>query len=280
MNVSPFRVVFPIAIAAVFAACSGKDADTATMDSAAAADSARDLARAGVDTATQPQLKDVPVTPPPTTSTSRPRSTQRRPSQPQASAPAPTPPPAAAPAPTPAPATGVIASGTTLSLTSATKVCTNTNKVGDRFNATLTSEVTGSNGVSLPAGSTVSIELTELKRSVDSKDNIVMGFRVVSITANGRTYTPEAEVVSASIDRVRSQTRSDDAKKVAGGAAAGAIIGQVLGRNTKGTLIGAAVGAAAGAAAASSTSDYEGCVNAGAPVTVRLSGPLTVTVAG
>jgi hypothetical protein len=171
----------------------------------------------------------------------------------------------------------VIATGTTLALTSATKVCTNTNKVGDRFDASLTTAVTGTNGVSLPAGSTVSIELTELKRSVDTKDNIVMGFRVVSITANGKTYTPEAEVVSASIDRVRSQNRGDDAKKVAGGAAAGAIIGQVLGRNTKGTLIGAAVGAAAGAAAASSTSDYEGCVNAGAAVSVRLTGPLTLT---
>ena len=150
-------------------------------------------------------------------------------------------------------------------------MCTNTNKVGDRFNATLSSEVSGSNGVTLPAGSTVSIELTELQRSTDSKTNIKMGFRFVS--------TPDAEVVSASIDRVRSQDRGDDAKKVATGAAAGAIIGQVLGRNTKGTVIGAAVGAAAGAAAASSTSDYEGCVNAGAPVTVRLTGPLTVSVA-
>lgn len=278
MQVIRFRAVFPIAIAAVFAACSGRDADTAAMDSAAAADSAaRDLARAGVDTATQPQLKDVPVTPPPATSTSRPKSTPPRATAP-APTPAPAPPPAAAPAP--APTSGVIASGTTLALASATKVCTNTHKVGDRFDASLTTAVTGSNGVSLPAGSTVSIELTELKRSVDSKTNIVMGFRVVSITANGRTYTPEAEVVTASIDRVRSQSTGDDAKKVAGGAAAGAIIGQVLGRNTKGTLIGAAVGAAAGAAAASSTSDYEGCVNAGAPVSVRLTGPLTVTVAG
>jgi hypothetical protein len=257
-------------------ACAGRD-DTASMDSAAAADSAaRDLARAGVDTATQPQLKDVPVTPPPAPPR---RTTTPRTQQPKASEPAPAPvtsaPPAAA-----RPTSGVIASGTSLALTSSTKVCTNTNKVGDRFNATLTTAVDGSNGVSLPAGSTVTIEVTELKRSEDSKTNIVMGFRVVSITANGRTYTPEAEVVSASIDRVRSQNTGDDAKKVAGGAAAGAIIGQVLGRNTKGTLIGAAVGAAAGAAAASSTSDYEGCVNAGAAIAIRLTGPLTVTVAG
>jgi len=267
MQVIHLRTFLPLAAVAIFAAC-GRDADTATADSA---DTARDMTVV-VDSATQPQLKDVPVSPP-ASSPSRPKSTPPR-TQPPASTPAPAP----APAPvTPTPTSGVIASGTSLSLASGSKICTNTNKIGDRFDATLTTPVSGSNGVSLPAGATVNIEVTELKRSTDSKTNIVMGFRVVSITSGGRTYTPEAEVVSASIDRVRSQDRGDDAKKVATGAAAGAIIGQVLGRNTKGTLIGAAVGAAAGAAAASSTSDYEGCVNAGAAIAVRLTGPLTVS---
>ena len=273
MRVIHLRAVLPLAVGAVFAACAGRDEDTAALDSV---DTTRDIAVVGADTATQPQLKDVPVSPP-ASAPSRPRTTQPRATQPPASAPAPTPTPAPV---VPTPTSGVIASGTSLSLTSATKVCTNTNKVGDRFDATLATPVSGTNGVSLPAGSTVSIEVTELKRSEDSKTNIVMGFRVVSITADGRTYTPEAEVVSASIDRVRSQDRGDDAKKVVGGAAAGAIIGQVLGRDRKGTLIGAAVGAAAGAAAASSTSDYEGCVNQGAAIAVRLTGPLTVSVAG
>jgi hypothetical protein len=76
---------------------------------------------------------------------------------------------------------------------------------------------------------------------------------------------------------VRSQKGGDDAEGRRGRGRA--IVGQILGRNTKGTLIGAAVGAAAGAAAASATSDYEGCVNAGAPITVRLTGPLTIQVA-
>ena len=267
MQVIHLRAFLPVAAVAIFAAC-GRDADTATADSA---DTARDMTVV-VDSATQPQLKDVPVSPP-ASSPSRPKSTPPR-TQPPASTPAPAP----APAPvTPTPTSGVIASGTSLSLASGSKICTNTNKIGDRFDATLTTPVSGTNGVSLPAGATVNIEVTELKRSTDSKTNIVMGFRVVSITSGGRTYTPDAEVVSASIDRVRSQDRGDDAKKVATGAAAGAIIGQVLGRNTKGTLIGAAVGAAAGAAAASSTSDYEGCVNAGAAIAVRLTGPLTIS---
>ena len=271
MKVIHLRAVFPLAVAALFAACS-RDADTAAADSA---DSARDIAVVGADTTTQPQLKDVPASPP-ASSPSRPKATQPR--NPPASSPAPAPAPVT-PTPTPRPTSGVIASGTSLTLASGSKVCTNTNKIGDRFNATLTTPVSGTNGVTLPAGATVNIEVTELKRSTDSKTNIVMGFRVVSITSDGRTYTPDAEVVSASIDRVRSQDRGDDAKKVAAGAAAGAIVGQVLGRNTKGTLIGAAVGAAAGAAAASSTSDYEGCVNAGASIAVRLTGPLTITAA-
>lgn len=269
MRTSNLRAVLPIALAAFFAACAGRDADTAATDSA---DSARDVTVV-VDTAVQPQLKDVPPAAP-AAAPSRPKSNPPR-QQPPAATPAPTPAPVSAPAPR----SGVIASGTSLALTSGSKVCTNTNKIGDRFNASLSESVTGSNGVSLPAGSTVSIEVTELKRSVDAKTNIVMGFRVISITADGRTYTPEAEVVTASIDRVRSQDRGDDAKKVVGGAAAGAIIGQVLGRDRKGTLIGAAVGAAAGAAAASSTSDYEGCVNAGSAIAVRLTGPLTIQVA-
>ena len=269
MQVTHLRAVLPLALGAIFA-CSGRDADTAAVDSA---DSARDVTVVPADT-TQPQLKDVPASPP-ASAPSRPRTNPPR-TNPPASQPAPAPTP---PAPAPGPSTGTIASGTSLALASGSKVCTNTNKIGDRFNATLSESVSGTNGVSLPAGSTVSIEITELKRSVDSKTNIVMGFRVVSITANGRTYTPEAEVVSASIDRVRSQDRGDDAKKVATGAAVGAVVGQVLGRNTKGTLIGAAVGAAAGAAAASSTSDYEGCVNQGASIAVRLTGPLTISAA-
>ena len=269
MQVIHLRAVLPLVLGAVFA-CSGRDADTAAVDS----DTTRDVTVVPADTSTQPQLKDVPASPP-ASAPSRPRTNPPR-VNPPASQPAPAP---VTPAPAPGPRTGTIASGTSLALASGSKVCTNTNKVGDRFNASLTESVTGTNGVTLPAGSSVSIEVTELKRSTDSKTNIVMGFRVVSITANGRTYTPDAEVVSASIDRGRSQDRGDDAKKVATGAAVGAVVGQVLGRNTKGTLIGAAVGAAAGAAAASSTSDYEGCVNQGASIAVRLTGPLTISAA-
>jgi hypothetical protein len=50
----------------------------------------------------------------------------------------------------------------------------------------------------------------------------------------------------------------------------------VIGKDRKGTLIGAAAGAAAGGAAAAATANYEGCINNGAPITIKLNSALTV----
>jgi hypothetical protein len=41
-------------------------------------------------------------------------------------------------------------------------------------------------------------------------------------------------------------------------------------------LIGAAAGAAAGGAAAAATADFDGCVDTGSAITVRLTNALTV----
>ena len=170
-----------------------------------------------------------------------------------------------------------IASGSTLTLASSQKVCTNTNKVGDRITATLSESVTGSNGVVIPAGATAVLEVTKLKRSENTNDNIEMGFAVRTISFGGNTYNVDADVTSAAVDRVRSSTKSNDAKKVVGGAVIGAVIGQVIGKDTKGTVIGAATSAprpAPGAAAA--TANYDGCVNDGGRIVIKLTAPLTI----
>ncbi|AHG90372.1 hypothetical protein J421_2835 [Gemmatirosa kalamazoonensis] len=166
---------------------------------------------------------------------------------------------------------GSIPAGTTLALRSNSKVCTNTNHVGERFTATLSSAVSGSNGVTIPAGSQATVEITQLKRSENANDKIQMGFRVISITFGGHTYAVDATTQSAEISRVRNEPASKDRQKVIGGAIAGAIAGQILGKDTKGTVIGAATGAAAGAAAAAATANYEGCLNDGADLSVKLN---------
>jgi hypothetical protein len=175
-------------------------------------------------------------------------------------------------------ALGAIPAGAEISLSSNSRICTNTNRVGQRFSATVSNSVTGSNGAVIPAGATATIEITELNRSENARDEIRMGFRVVSVTFGGRTYPLDATTTYANVDRVRNQPKSKDVQKVVGGAAIGAIIGQVLGKDTKSTVIGAATGAAAGTAAAATTANYEGCVPSGGRITVRLDSSAQVQV--
>jgi hypothetical protein len=286
-RITPLALTFALGVAA----CSRGDNKA---DTALAQDSAlnRDLQLATGDSAAQPQLKDVPATPAaepaPAPTTSRPRTTTRPSTRPTTPAPAPAP---ASPPRTPSGNTvttgekssggnvGAIASGTSLTLASTSKVCTNTNKVGDRFTATLSEPVTGTNGATIPAGASVVLEVTKLKRSENANDNIEMGFAVRSISFGGATYNVDADVTTASVDRVRNSTKGNDAKKVVGGAVIGAVLGQVIGKDTKGTVIGAATGAAAGTAAAAATANYEGCVNDGGRIVITLTSPLTIKAA-
>jgi len=165
---------------------------------------------------------------------------------------------------------GTIAAGSTLNLTSNSRICTNTNRVGQRFSATIRETVEGSNGTRIPAGASATVEITELNRSENANDDLRMGFRVVSVSFGGRTYPIDATTTYANVDKVRNQPKNKDVQKVIGGAAVGAILGQVLGKDTKSTVIGAAGGAAAGTAAAAATANYEGCVPSGGRITVTL----------
>ncbi len=281
------RVRTVLALAAVVALGACKS-EASKQDTSLAADSTlnRDLSLANRDSAAQPQLKDVPANPPATTTPA----TRSPSSGTRTTTPARTGNNGRTTSNTTASgntvtrnggggggAVGTIAAGTDLSLASTARVCTNTNKVGDKITATLSNAVSGSNGVSIPAGATVTLTATTLKRSENANDKIVMEFAVNSVSFNGKTYAVDGSVASAQIDRVRNQPAAKDAQKVAIGAAAGAIAGQILGKNTKSTVIGGAVGAAAGAATAAATANYEGCIPDGGQIVVRLSSPAQIT---
>ncbi len=271
----------PLALSVALFAGGCKDRSN---DSPLAQDStlARDLQLANRDTAAQPQLKDVPVhtlSPAPTTPSRRAgsasRTTRRR-----------TPPPT--PVTTPSgntmeqtekgsePSVVTVSAGTLINLTSNERVCTNTHNAGDRFTATVSDAVVGSNGTVVPAGATAVIQLTADKRSNHAGEPVTMAFSVISISWNGKTYPISSEMTHVDVQKVRSSTTKSDAKKVLGGAAVGAILGQVIGHNTKSTVIGAAAGAAAGTAAAVATANYEGCVPTGGKIQMRLTTPATV----
>jgi len=295
--ISRLGAPFVMVAALAFSACTVSDSKS---DTSLARDTAlnRDLALANQDSAAQPQLRDVAATPAvetpePARSTPAPR--------PAASRPAARPTRPTTPAPTPttrttpsgntetrnAPGTasasgggavGTIPSGTDLALRSNSRVCTNTYTVGQTFSATVANAVSGSNGASIPSGATVTLEVTQLKRSENANDKIIMEFAVKSVSFGGKTYPVSGTVANADVERVRNQPKSKDVQKVATGAAIGAIAGQILGKNTKSTIIGAAAGAAGGAATAAATANYEGCVPDGGSIAVNLTAPLQVRV--
>ena len=290
MTTKYIRSFIPVlALAFAAGACSTKDK---TSDSLAVDTSLnRDLALANRDSAAQPQLQDVPSgtantstrtgsssstgtarTTTKTTTTTRPKTTSTTPSTTTSGNKVTTGTTGGGGA------VGTLPSGTTLYLASNAKICTNTNKVGDTFTATLNNAVS-SGGVTIPAGSQVKLEVTSLKRSENANDNIVMGFRVVSVNVRGTSYPLDGTVSAASsIQKVRNQSTGKDVQKVATGAVLGAIAGQVIGKNTKGTVIGAAAGAAAGTAAAAATANYEGCLPNGGALSVTTTAPTQIKI--
>jgi hypothetical protein len=298
------RLGAPILVAFVtlLGACSGEKKGPDSTALGADSTLNRDLALANRDSAAQPQLKDVPANQP-TTPAATPAPTTTRPARRTPPRTEPRTPERRAPAPAPAPtvtttpsgntrstnpgaannpgasgggAVGTIAAGSTLSTTAGTKICTNTNAVGDHVSATVANTVTGSNGAVIPAGATVNMTVTQLKRSENANDKIIMEFAVNSVSFGGRTYPIDASVQSASVSRVRDESQGKDIQKVATGAVIGAIAGKILGKSTKGAVIGGAVGAAGGAAAASATANYQGCIDQGASIVVRLNSAATV----
>lgn len=185
-----------------------------------------------------------------------------------------------APVMSPAPARAAapsreIGAGTGIVMTSGGRVCTETNRPGDKIVATVDSPISGSNGALIPAGSKVVLEIA----SVTPGDQAHIDFRVRALYVNDSLYNVAGTVSPTTpLERVKiaNSDANADKKKVIGGAIAGAILGQIIGHNTKGTVIGAATGAAAGAVAAKAGEKYEACLPAGSSLHMTLAQALTL----
>jgi hypothetical protein len=269
----------------VVAACSDRGR-TAKVDS----DLARDIALASRSTV-EPQLQDTAMSPAPIQAAPKPAPEKRRTPtrtasrpEPRVETPRPTPveqQPAEAPKPAPAPAPKIVSqigAGTQIVLTSSARVCTQSNRPGDKFIGTVTTATTGTNGAEIPAGSHVVLEVANVAQG-DSPDAAQIAFRVRSIVVGDADYTAAGEVTPVSpLERTKiaNPDKNADKKKVVGGAIAGALLGQILGKNTKSTVIGAAAGAAAGAAVAKAGEKYEACLPDGAELRLTLSEPMVM----
>ena len=199
---------------------------------------------------------------------------------PTASAPESSTTPAPAPAPgtpsAPGPQRGVLPAGTAVGLATNQRVCTASNRVGDKLTATVSEDVVGPEGVVIPSGARAVLEVASIDRGQRAEDTRIT-FRVRAIYDGTRALPVKGEVSAGEqLQTTRTTSKGTDAKKVIGGAIVGAILGQAVGKDTKGTVIGAAAGAAAGTAAAKVTSTYEGCLPEGAPLRLTVAEPVQV----
>jgi hypothetical protein len=258
------------AAAAVSGACGRDDGDLQAAQ--------RDSSLVTTSTVTTP-LNDAPLPTPTPATANRPRTKSTPPRTsgvtPPASIPPSTPPTVPVSV---APVYGEIPVGAEFAVRPTTKVCTNTQKVGERVTATVTEPASGSNGTSIPAGATATLEVTKSVVGENDEKKAAIDFRVVSVAFDGRTYDIDGSEVTPRFTTVRRQSTGDQAKKVAIGAAAGAVVGRVIGKDTKSTVVGGAIGAIGGAAAAAGTSDYDACVSADSRIAVSLTKELRVRV--
>jgi len=292
------RHVAPALCLALAAACSAGDdgradsalaRDLALATQPAAASATADLTPADTTLGAAPPAEATPSpTPAPAPAAPRPALTpvttpRAARTAPPAAEPAPAPavaPTVAEPAPAEAPVVvrGTRQLGVNTAFTVATQsaVCASQHRPGDRVIARVTGDVMSPDGVAIPDGSLVVLEVAEA--SADAQGAAVR-FRVRSVGVRDSTYllTAEGEPRGELAAERRQTTPGNTGSRAARGAVIGAVLGQVLGRDTRSTATGAAAGAVIGAATSSrGTATYEGCFPAGGTIDVSLTAPVTI----
>jgi type IV secretory pathway VirB10-like protein len=147
-------------------------------------------------------------------------------------------------------------------------------RVEDEVRARVTRDVKVGDRVAIPAGAEAVGEVTVVDRGGKMRNRARLGVRFTSIVLADGTRIP---VETDTIIREGSSPGNESAAKIGGGAIGGAIIGGILG-GAKGAIIGGSAGAGAGTAAVMAGGRNAATLNAGAPITVRLLAPATVTV--
>ena len=168
----------------------------------------------------------------------------------------------------------VVPSDAVIGLQVETPVTSETARVEDQVIARVTRDVKVGSRVAIPSGAKAQGEVTLVERGGKLKDRARLGVRFTSVVLADGTRVP---IETDTIFREGEGQGTQSAAKIGGGAIGGAIIGGILG-GAKGAVIGGTAGAGAGTAVVMAGGRNAATLSAGAPVTVRLQQPATVTV--
>jgi hypothetical protein len=167
----------------------------------------------------------------------------------------------------------VIPAGTVIGVALASPIASDTSRNEDVVRAALRDDVTLEDGTMLEAGSEVVGHVVAAERSGRVKGRARIAILFSTLNYDGETYDLRTDVV----ERIADATKSQDATKIGIGAGAGAALGAILGGGS-GAAKGAAIGAAAGTGTVLATRGEEVRLEAGAPMEMRLAGPLSLRV--
>lgn len=168
----------------------------------------------------------------------------------------------------------VVSADSVLGLQVDTSTSSETARVEDVVEAHVTRDVKVGDRVAVPSGSRVLGSVTQVDRGGKVKEPARLGVRFHTIVlADGTRLAMNTDTVF----RGGTSPTAGSAAKIGGAAIGGAILGAILGGG-KGAAIGGSVGAAGGTAAVMAGSRSAAILPAGAPITVRILSPVTVTV--
>ena len=164
--------------------------------------------------------------------------------------------------------------GTRFAVRLGSAVGSDSSRVDDPVEATLTSAVVVDGRELLPSGSVVSGQVTAVRSApkVNGRASLALRFGSVSVAGRDERYPIQARVALTA-----PATRGKDVATVAIPAAGGAIIGGLLG-GKKGAAIGTAVGGGAGTAVLLSTSGPQIRLPRGTVLSLRLDRAVDVRV--
>jgi len=190
--------------------------------------------------------------------------------------PPPPPPPISTPAPAPPeppkPIHAEIPAGTEISVRMIDGIDTEVNKQGESFRASLDAPIVIDGRTVVPAGTDVTIEISEAKSAGRMAGRSELSLQAVRFELQGESYSLQTD----SYKKQGASEGKQTATKVGVGAAAGAVIGAIAGGG-KGAAIGATIGAGGGTAVSAAKKGEQIKVPSEARLSFTLQAPVNVT---
>lgn len=149
-----------------------------------------------------------------------------------------------------------------------------TARLEDRVTASVSRDLIVNGRTVVPAGTRLEGNVTLVQPGRKFKGRARLGIRFHTLVLADGLRVP---IQTEALYRDGESATGSTVAKVGTGTAAGAILGGMLG-GKRGAIIGAGVGAAGGTAAVMAGDTKDAVIESGAPLTVRVTSPVTLTI--